>query len=47
MHIALLPSACLTSTLYFASAPYTTPPVSMLGVHKKLRGNTSGTADAN
>ena len=29
------------------SASHPTPPTSRLGVHKKLRGNTAGTADSN
>ena len=29
------------------SAPHPTPPVSGLGVHKKLGGDTAGTADPN
>ena len=28
-------------------APHTTPPVSRLGVHKELGGDTAGTADPN
>jgi len=43
-------SSLLLSSTYTESRPFvchTTPPVSRLGVHQKLGGDTAGTADPN
>ena len=42
MFLLLLSSAYTVKAL---SAPHPTPPASRLGVHKKLGGDTAGTAD--